>query len=624
MDTLLDAIKEENDIKKIEEKEYPRLAKEIRQFLLEHISKSGGHLASNLGVVELTMALHAVLRFPQDKLIFDVGHQAYTHKILTGRKEEFDTLRKLNGLSGFPKKDESPCDCFETGHSSTSISAALGFAQARDRKGTKETVVAVIGDGALSGGMAFEALNNAARLKSNLIIVLNDNNMSISKNVGGMSHYLNSIRTGPFYEEFKGGVERTLLNIPKVGEPLAHMIKRSKDAVKQFFVPGMFFEEMGLKYVGPIDGHNINELIETLNKVKKLNRPVLLHVITKKGKGYKKAEKYPAHFHGVDSFDLSSGKSFKKKTTTYTEVFSKTLIEEAKTKEDIVAVSAAMPLGTGLSAFEKEFPNRFYDVGIAEEHAVTFAAGMAASGLKPVVAIYSSFLQRAYDQILHDVCIQNLPVVFAIDRSGLVGADGKTHQGIFDVSFLSHIPNMTIMAPMNGKELSKMLKYALSYEGPIAIKYPRGTSGTEYEDKVSEIEYGKGIYLEKGEEIALICVGHMLEEGKKVYEELKKKGRSVTLVNPRFIKPLDTTLIDELMKSHSLICTIEEGISQGGYGQMVGNYLMKQKWYHSFLPIAIADEFVPQGTIAELRQQLGIDAKAITEKILNELQRNED
>ena len=381
---------------------------------------------------------------------------------------------------------------------------------------------------------------------------------------------------------------------------------------------------MGLKYVGPIDGHNIDELIETLNKVKKLNRPVLLHVITKKGKGYKKAEKYPAHFHGVDSFDLSSGKSFKKKTTTYTEVFSKTLIEEAKTKEDIVAVSAAMPLGTGLSAFEKEFPNRFYDVGIAEEHAVTFAAGMAASGLKPVVAIYSSFLQRAYDQILHDVCIQNLPVVFAIDRSGLVGADGKTHQGIFDVSFLSHIPNMTIMAPMNGKELSKMLKYALSYEGPIAIKYPRGTRGTEYEDKVSEIEYGKGIYLEKGEEIALICVGHMLEEGKKVYEKLKKKGRSVTLVNPRFIKPLDMTLIDELMKSHSLICTIEEGISQGGYGQMVGNYLMKQKWYHSFLTIAIEDEFVPQGTIAQLRQQLGIDAKAITEKILNELQRNGD
>lgn len=615
---ILDQIQETNDIKKIAPEDYIGLAAEIREFIMEHVSKTGGHLASNLGAVELTMALHLCLDFPKDKLIWDVGHQSYTHKILTGRKEGFEHLRQFKGMSGFPKPHESDADAFVAGHSSTSLSVAYGFAKARDLQGGDETIVAVIGDGALSGGMAYEALNNIGQQKSNLIIILNDNKMSISENVGGMSKYLSKIRVGDRYNEFKGEVEQALLSIPKVGLSVAKTVKRSKDSIKQLLVPGMLFEDMGITYVGPVDGHDIPQLVDTIESAKTKQRPILIHVVSKKGKGYPVAERHPEHFHGVTPFDIETGKALKKKeVATYTDVFAKKMIALGKDHPELVAVTAAMPDGTGLSAFAKEYPKRCFDVGIAEEHAVTFAAGMAAAGLHPVVAIYSSFLQRAYDQILHDVCIQKLPVIFAIDRSGLVGADGDTHQGIFDVSFLSSIPNMTIMAPKNRYEMSKMLDFAVNYDGPIAIKYPRGSAFYECKQLQSPLYYGKSEILYKGSRVALLPVGKMMENGLKAYHQLKEEGMDITLVNPRFIKPIDEELIRALTKDHNLIVTVEDTVYQGGYGQAIAAYLRANNLKCKITSLAIKDQFVEQGTVEELMHMLKIDAEAIYNTIKN-------
>ena len=613
---MLEKINQPNDIKKIDPEDYRVLAKDIRRFLLKNVSKTGGHLASNLGIVELTMALHLILDFPEDQLIFDVGHQSYVHKILTGRKDGFKNLRQYQGMSGFPKRKESDCDAFHSGHSSMSLSAALGLATARKINDTDQTIVAVIGDGALSGGMAFEALNNMARLrkeKKNLIIILNDNKMSISENVGGMSAYLNKVRTQKAYVTFKGNVEQSLLRVPAIGECLTRFIKKSKNSIKQLFIPGMMFEDMGLTYTGPIDGHNIPVLVETLERAKQLNEPIIIHVITKKGKGYAPAEKNPAKFHGISPFSLKTGETLASGNgKTYTDIFSDTLMEEAKNDPKIVAVTAAMPSGTGLNCFKETYPDRFYDVGIAEEHAVTFCAGMAADGLKPVFAVYSTFLQRGFDQILHDTALGNYPVLFGLDRSGLVGADGETHQGIFDISYLSMIPNLTVMAPVNGKELKKMLLYTLrNPKGPTAIKYSRGAAETLFEDQCTPIEYGKGQILTEGKEAVILSVGNMLSEAVKASKRLKEEGYEIAIVNPRFIKPLDYNLLDHLARKYPLIVTVEEGIINGGFGSMVMQYLIQKGYLGKVRNIGIEDQFVEHGSIKELRQMLGIDGESI-------------
>ena len=574
MSEYLDRINEANDIKKIEPEAYDALASEIRSFIIESVSEHGGHLASNLGVVELTMALHLCMDFPNDKLIWDVGHQAYTHKLLTGRKEDFSGLRTFGGMSGFPKHKESPCDAFDTGHSSTSISAALGYARARDLKGEDRTVVAVIGDGSLTGGMAYEALNNVSHLKSNMIIVLNDNKMSISENVGGLSKHLTALRTRESYMDFKMDVEKKLKQIPHVGDSVARSVKKSKDSIRQLFVKGGFFEDFGIKYIGPIDGHDIKEMVRVLNALKRLNEPVVMHVVTQKGRGYVPAEKNPSAFHGVGSFDIATGESLASKSLTYTSVFSKTICRLGKAHPDVVTICAAMPDGTGLTAFKKHFPDRFFDVGIAEQHAVTFAAGLAAGGMHPFVAVYSSFLQRAYDQIVHDVCIQNLPVVFCVDRAGLVGADGETHQGIFDLSYLSMIPNMTVCAPKNKYELYDMLYFAYQYHGPIAIRYPRGSAYEGFKNMRPPIEYGKSELMFEGEKIALVAVGSMVQTAVQVREKLLDKGINATVVNARFVCPLDTECLDRLSRDHQWIVTMEENVLKGGFGEACGDYLL--------------------------------------------------
>lgn len=620
--STLDKIKKPNDIKRLDKSEYPILAQEIRDFLLTHISQTGGHLASNLGTVELTMALHLVLDFPEDKLIWDVGHQSYTHKILTGRKDEFEHLREFGGMSGFPKRGESSCDSFNTGHSSTSISAALGFAEAKEIMGTDESIVAVIGDGALSGGLAYEALNNVANLKSSLVIVLNDNEMSISENVGGMSRYLNKIRAGQAYNEFKAGVENTILNFPIGGYDLAKSVKRSKDSIKHLLVPGMFFEDMGITYIGPIDGHNISEMVDSLVSAIELQRPVVVHVKTKKGKGYRYAEKYPCYFHGVAPFDLETGKVLKKKEKPdYTDIFARKILTLAEQNPRLIAITAAMAEGTGLKRFRSQYSERFFDVGIAEQHAVTFAAGLAAAGMLPVVAVYSSFLQRAYDQILHDVCIQNLHVVFAIDRSGLVGADGSTHQGIFDITYLSGIPNMTILSPKNRYELEDALDFAVSYSGPIAIRYPRGTANDHWVENREPIIYGRSEWLKKGEQVAILAVGNMLEEAEKTCECLEQAGIHPSLINARFVKPLDKQLLDVLAETHSLICTMEENVYSGGYGEAVAAYLSKKQAKVQIYGVAIPDQFVEQGSIPQLRAMLGMNGEHVAKEIQERLEK---
>ena len=609
---ILELINGPEDIKKLTGKELDILRQEIRDFLIGKISRTGGHLASNLGVVELTMAIYLVFDLPKDKIIWDVGHQSYTHKILSGRKGEFDDLRQYGGMSGFPKRKESPCDAFDTGHSSTSISAGLGLAQARDVSGEDHFVVSVIGDGALTGGMAYEALNNAARMKKNFIIILNDNNMSISENVGGMSRYLNGIRTGDGYLDLKKYVTNVLSRIPVIGDELIDKISRTKNGIKQLLIPGMLFENMGITYLGPVDGHDVKALARALKEAKKLDHAVLVHVITKKGKGYEPAEKNPSRFHGVEPFDVLTGESKKeKKNPSYTDVFSKTICQLAEKDPKITAVTAAMPDGTGLKRFSRLYPDRFFDVGIAEEHAVTSAAGMAAGGLKPVVAVYSSFLQRGFDQILHDVCIQNLPVVFAVDRAGLVGSDGETHQGIFDLSFLSAIPNMSIFAPKNLWELKAGLEFAVSFGGPFAIRYPRGEAYRGLKEFNAPVEYGRGEMLYEEKDIALLAVGSMVSTGEHVREKLKSEGWSCTLANGRFVKPFDEELVDRLAKNHWLIVTMEENVLQGGYGLMVTRYIHEHYPHVKVMNIAIPDGYVEHGNVSLLRKGLGIDSDSV-------------
>ena len=609
---ILELINGPEDIKKLTGKELDILRQEIRDFLIGKISRTGGHLASNLGVVELTMAIYLVFDLPKDKIIWDVGHQSYTHKILSGRKGEFDDLRQYGGMSGFPKRKESPCDAFDTGHSSTSISAGLGLAQARDVSGEDHFVVSVIGDGALTGGMAYEALNNAARIKKNFIIILNDNNMSISENVGGMSRYLNGIRTGDGYLDLKKYVTNVLSRIPVIGDELIDKISRTKNGIKQLLIPGMLFENMGITYLGPVDGHDVKALSRALKEAKKLDHAVLVHVITKKGKGYEPAEKNPARFHGVEPFDVVTGESKKeKKYPSYTDVFSRTICQLAEKDPKITAVTAAMPDGTGLKRFSRLYPDRFFDVGIAEEHAVTSAAGMAAGGLKPVVAVYSSFLQRGFDQILHDVCIQNLPVVFAVDRAGLVGSDGETHQGIFDLSFLSAIPNMSIFAPKNMWELKAGLEFAVSFGGPFAIRYPRGEAYRGLKEFHAHVEYGRGEMLYEEKDIALLAVGSMVSTGEHVREKLKAEGWNCTLANGRFVKPFDEELVDRLAKNHWLVVTMEENVLQGGYGLMVTRYIHEHYPHVKVMNIAIPDGYVEHGNVSLLRKGLGIDSDSV-------------
>ncbi len=616
MRMILEKIKEANDVKQLSLSECEQLAQEIRDFLIRSLSETGGHLASNLGVVELTIALHRFLHFPEDKLVWDVGHQAYTHKILTGRKEQFATLRKTGGLSGFPKRKESDCDAFDTGHSSTSISAGLGLVQARDLKGENYQVVSVIGDGALTGGMAYEALNNAAELKKNFIIILNDNEMSITRNVGGMSSYLDHIRMAAPYTELKMGVTNALKKIPKVGDGMVDALHKTKSSIKQLVIPGMLFENMGLTYLGPVDGHDMRQLGKVLQEAKRKKGPVLIHVLTEKGRGYEPAMRHPARFHGAAPYEIETGLPKSNGNPSYTDIFSTVMRKFGDREPDVVAVSAAMVPGTGLKRFGNMFPERLFDVGIAEEHAVTFAAGLALGGLRPVVAIYSSFLQRAVDQILHDVCMQNLPVVFAVDRAGLVGSDGETHHGCFDLSYLSMMPNMTVMAPKNKWELSDMLKFAIRQKSPVAIRYPRGEAYTGLEDYRAPIEMGKAEILEKGKEIAILAVGNMVRTAVQVTENLRNCGYEPTLVNMRFVKPLDMDLLEILREDHSLIVTMEENVKSGGFGEQVMTYYGSRLHSPAVRIVAIEDKFVPHGSVEDLMHQQQMDSASVTERIL--------
>lgn len=617
----LEQINQPNDIKNIASEHYDALAEEIRAFLIEKISLSGGHLGSNLGAVELTMALHLALDLPQDKIIWDVGHQSYTHKLLTGRRDGFESLRRFHGMSGFPKRGESPCDAFDTGHSSTSISAGLGLVKARDLKGDKGTIVSVIGDGALTGGMAFEALNNAAKLETNFIIVLNDNNMSISENVGGVSAYLNSIRTADGYLGLKEDVYNRLLQTTH-GDNIIRRIRNAKNSFKQLVIPGMLFENMGVTYLGPVDGHDINGMVRIFQEAKRVRGAVMVHVNTQKGRGYAPAVLHPSRFHGTEPFDIETGlPKNPHKNSNYTDVFSTVMFKMGEREPNLVAITAAMAEGTGLKRFRLKYPDRFFDVGIAEEHAVTFAAGLAAGGLKPVVAVYSSFLQRAYDQILHDVCIQNLPVVFAIDRAGLVGSDGETHQGIFDFSYLTSIPNMHVCAPKNKWELSDMLKFAIRFDAPIALRYPRGTAYDGLKEFRAPIELGKAEWIYEESEIALFAIGSMVKTAERVREILHEKGHQASLINARFVKPIDEEAVEKACESHSLIVTMEENVGCGGYGEKVLDCMSERGLSQAFLPIALPDAYVEHGNVELLKQELSLDAESIAERILQKLKK---
>lgn len=621
---VLDRIQKENDIKSLTNAEIEELKDEIREFLITTISETGGHLASNLGVIELTMALHLTFDLPKDKIIWDVGHQSYTHKILTGRKDAFSNLRQYGGISGFPKTAESPCDCFNTGHSSTSISAGLGMAMARDIEGENYSVVSVIGDGALTGGIAFEALNNASQLHSNFIIVLNDNNMSISENVGGMNLYLSNFRTADSYRDLKSGVMNTLNSIPVYGERMVKRIRSAKSGIKQLFVPGMFFEEMGIIYLGPVDGSNINEMRKVFLEAKRVNGPVLVHVITKKGAGYAPAERHPSRFHGTEPFEIENGIPKNKRLKAhYTDVFSTIIKKLGERNDKIVTITAAMEDGTGLRRFHNVLPERFFDVGIAEQHAVTFAAGLANAGLVPVFAVYSSFLQRAYDQILHDVCIQNLHVIFAIDRAGLVGSDGETHQGIFDLSYLSSIPNMTILAPKNKWELSDMLKFATKFDGPIAVRYPRGEAYDGLKEHREPIQYGKSERITEGKDVALFALGSMVATAVEVVERLQEHGVEATLINARFAMPFDKEAIGEIACSHKLLVTMEENVQSGGFGEHVNQYISEKGYEISTLNISIPDVYVEHGSVTILKKVLGIDTDSIVKRILEKTEKLE-
>lgn len=615
---ILEKINKPNDINKLEPIEYNQLAEEIREFLIDNISKTGGHLASNLGVVELTMALHLVFNLPQDKLIWDVGHQAYTHKILTGRKNQFEGLRKFGGMSGFPKRNESDYDAFDTGHSSTSISAGLGYVCAREISKEHYNVISVIGDGALTGGMAYEALNNASQVKGNFIIVLNDNKMSISQNVGGVPNMLGQVRSSDAYYDVKESVANALYKVPG-GDRMIRTIKNTKSSLKKLIIPDQMFESMGITYLGPVNGHDIDKLIKIFNVAKRIDRAVLVHVVTHKGHGYKPAERNPSKFHGISPFDVKSGSVISKGgSKSYSDVFSDAICALAKKDDRIAAITAAMPDGTGLKKFSKWFPDRFFDVGIAEAHAVTFSAGLAAGGIKPVFAVYSSFLQRAYDQILHDVCIQHLHVVFAIDRAGLVGSDGETHQGIFDLSFLRSIPNMTILVPKNAWELKEALRFALDdFYGPIAIRYPRGAASEEFEEFKGAIEYGKAEIMHWESDIVLLAVGTMVSTAAKVRDILKEKGYKVSLVNARFVKPIDEMLIKRCEEEHKLLVTLEENVGKGGFGEGVCQYVSDANVSVKVLNISLPDEYVEHGSVSILKSEAGIDVDSVVKKIEN-------
>ena len=613
---VLDQIQKENDIKKLSDEELEELRVELREFLIQNIAKTGGHLASNLGVVELTMALHLTFTLPQDKIIWDVGHQSYTHKILTGRKEAFATLRQFGGISGFPKGSESASDSFDTGHSSTSISAGLGLAKAREITGEDYSVVSVIGDGALTGGMAFEGLNNASDMKTNFIIVLNDNNMSISENVGGMNRYLSNFRTADAYMDLKLNVMNSLNRIPVYGERMVKRIRNAKSGIKQLLVPGMYFEEMGIIYLGPVDGSDIKAMCKAFSEAKRVRGPVLVHVITKKGDGYLPAEQHPARFHGTEPFDIKTGELLTRRTKpNYTDVFSAVMKKLGEREPQLVAITAAMADGTGLTRFARLYPNRFFDVGIAEGHGVTFAAGLAKAGLVPVVAVYSSFLQRAYDQILHDVCQQKLHVVFAVDRAGLVGSDGATHQGIFDLSYLTSIPGLTVMAPKNRWELSDMLRFAIRFDGPIAVRYPRGEAYDGLREFRAPIETGRSEMIYEESQIALFALGSMVSIAEKVRDVLKEQGYSVTLVNARFAAPLDEACIRKLADTHELIVTMEENVASGGLGEHVAAFVCKEQLPVQLLAVSVPDQFVEHGSVGELYEMLGLDVASVAERI---------
>lgn len=616
MGRLLDKIGSPDDIKKLNIQQLKELSEEIRSFLIENVSKTGGHLASNLGVVELSIAIHKVFNSPIDKIIWDVGHQSYVHKIITGRKHKFDTLRQFEGIAGFPRTHESEHDIFNTGHSSTSISAALGFARARDIKNEKYSVVAVIGDGALTGGMAFEALNDAGRSPNNLIVILNDNEMSITRNVGGLSGYLSRIRTQPIYYKAKEELDEFLNKIPAIGKSAVKALERAKGTIKYIITPGIIFEELGFKYLGPIDGHNISELNRVLSRAKLLKGPILIHVFTKKGKGYRFAEKRPQEYHGVSPFEIETGESITDKRPTFSDVFGKEICQLGEKDKNVVAISAAMTQGTGLEDFSKKFPKRFFDVGIAEQHAVTLAAGMARNGLKPVVAIYSSFLQRAYDQILHDVAMQKLHVVLAIDRAGLVGEDGETHQGLFDIAYLNHIPNMCILAPYDYSEFREMLEYAvLQHNGPIAIRYPRGT-GIDSNQFTSHVEMGKGVLLREGKDITIAAIGNMVETAIKVSDRIEKHGYSVEVINARFVKPIDNKLILDSSKKTGNIITIEDGTVKGGFGSSVLDLINQSNPGCKIKVYGFPDKPIVHGSRQELIKKYRLDVDSLEKEIL--------
>lgn len=603
---ILDKINNANDIKAVPPEEYGELADEIRECIIENVGKNGGHLSSSLGVVELTMALHLAFDLPSDKIIWDVGHQAYAHKILTGRRENFSTLRRENGISGFPSREESECDCFGTGHASTSVSAALGFVRARELSGGNNAVAAVIGDGAMTGGMVYEALNNAGGIKSNLIIILNDNEMSISKNVGGISKVLNNLRTDEKYANLKYTVKNRFSRIPG-GDDIVRRIHKTKSSIKQLFVPGMIFEDMGITYLGPIDGHDVGKLVKMINMARRVNHAVIIHVHTQKGRGYYFAEKKPSFYHGVEPFEPETGALLNtSKIRTYSDVFSSAITKNAASDSRIVAITAAMSEGCGLKKFEKLYPERFFDVGIAEEHAVTFAAGMAAEGYKPYVAVYSTFLQRAFDQIVHDVCIQKLPVRFIVERAGITGCDGVTHQGIFDISYMNIIPEMTVLAPKNRFELKDMIDWSVNFEAPLSIRFPKGRAGEAFSGERAPIEYGKSELLIKGREVAILAVGTSVEPAEEICNILNKKDIFPTLVNARFVKPIDSELIDSLVTEHRIIVTVEENIKLGGYGLAVLDYINSKEYDVKVHNIALADRFIEHGDANALRGKNGL------------------
>lgn len=617
--SILEKVNFPNDLQALKDEELPILAQEIRDFIINTVSKTGGHLGPNLGVVELSIALHKVFNVPKDKIIWDVGHQSYIHKIFTGRRDRFDTLRKFGGIAGFPNIFESEYDAFGTGHASTSLSAAVGMAIARDIKKEDFNVVAVIGDGALTGGMALEALNNAGDLQKKLLIVLNDNEMSIAKNVGAMSEYLYRMRTGPTYSRIKNDVDTVLKSIPTIGDQMLKTVERVKNSVKFLLVPGMLFEELGFNYIGPVDGHDVDKMVDIFEMTKHTDRPTVVHILTCKGKGYAPAEKKAASFHGVGPFSIDTGnKSSTSKVSTYTEIFSSSLINLAEKNEKIVAITAAMPDGTGLTAFSQKFPKRFFDVGIAEQHAVTLAAGIATQGLKPVVAVYSTFAQRAYDQILHDVCLQNLPVVFALDRTGLVGDDGATHHGVFTYSYLRNIPNMVIMAPEDENELSYMLKTAIEYNGPVALVYPRGAGlGVEIDDEVDVLPIGKAKVIEDGKALSIWAIGSMVDRAKKVSTKLQEQGIKATIVNARFVKPIDNELLFSLVKENKYLVTMEENVLAGGFGSAILEQLGQAGLLNQVkvLSLGFADEFITHGDRELLLDSLNLDIESMVQKI---------